>query len=372
MADLQATYTMPTVPAISHTVTAESKRSGSTVYYRLKIVTAPITSPSYFGYNLQCTAVIAGSTVASNAVIKGNSPSTWSSEIVTYLPSETGWYSVTGVTSATTVSASMTFSSNSGNSVSTGSRTLTVPAGTAPSGVKIALSATEGLKNTSITVTASVTSWGDSGAGKYTFYYGKDGEGFKTITTSSKSISFTPSSYGYTDGDTVNFMVQATNAGGLSSTAGVVRYVCVSPPDSPTNIQITPSSGTADTALTLSWTGSAVGWEIRLRYSSDNSTWSSWSTIATATTQELIFKTGDYISNDTGTVQLSVRAKNAYGQYSDWSDSAVYTLVSDNVSNTYIKINGSWQKAKSVYIKIDGAWKKASKVHIKNTTWKTK
>ena len=103
MAELQATYTMPTSPAIRFTVSAETKRSGSTVYYRFKISTAPITGASYFGYNLKCTATLAGKTVASGVTLKDASPSQWSSALVKYLPSSTGWYSVTGVTSAETV-----------------------------------------------------------------------------------------------------------------------------------------------------------------------------------------------------------------------------------------------------------------------------
>jgi hypothetical protein len=166
MAELQATYTMPTSPAIRFTVSAETKRSGSTVYYRFKISTAPISGGSYFGYNLKCTVTLAGKTIANGVAIKDASPSQWSSPLVKYLPSSTGWYSVTGVTSAHTVSASIKFySSQISASVSSGSRTLAVPAGTAPSKVKTTLSSSSGLSTRTLTISASC-SWGDSGAGR--------------------------------------------------------------------------------------------------------------------------------------------------------------------------------------------------------------
>ena len=162
MAELQATYTMPTSPAIRFTVSAETKRSGSTVYYRFKISTAPITGASYFGYNLKCTATLAGKTVASGVTLKDASPSQWSSPLVKYLPSSTGWYSVTGITSATTVSASIKFySSQVSASISSGNRTLAVPAGTAPSNVKATRSSSSGLRTRTLTISASC-SWGDS------------------------------------------------------------------------------------------------------------------------------------------------------------------------------------------------------------------
>ena len=94
MADIQSTYSMSTTPVIKHTVSYETKRSGSTVYYRFKISTAPISGGSYFGYNLVCSVTLNGKSVATDAELKPASPSTWTSARVKYLPSSTGWYSV--------------------------------------------------------------------------------------------------------------------------------------------------------------------------------------------------------------------------------------------------------------------------------------
>ena len=49
MADLSATYTMSTDPAIKHTVSYQSYRSGTTIYYRFRVSIAPIYGSQYFG-----------------------------------------------------------------------------------------------------------------------------------------------------------------------------------------------------------------------------------------------------------------------------------------------------------------------------------
>lgn len=372
MADLQAKYTMNTTPAISHTVTAETKRSGKVVYYRLKIVTDPITGYSYFGYNLKCTATVAGN--SASATIKDNYPSQWSSQIVTYLPSSTGWYTITGITSAETVSASIQFTSNSGNTLSSGSRTLSVPAGTSPSGVTLTLSASAGLKNTSVTLNAGVSSWGDSGAGHYEFGHSSDGKTWTVISTTSKTLSFTPPSYGYTDGSTIYFRVAAVNARNLKTTCSSVKYVCYAPPDAPTDFKISPQSGAKTETVTLSWSGSAESYEVRVRYSSDGSEWTAWQTFYKPTAQSITTVPDSYTSisvGDSGVLQYAVRAKNTYGQYSAWTDAAAYSIVSDDVANVYVKIGGTWHKAKAVYVKSGGTWHKVKKAYIKTDgTWK--
>lgn len=380
MADLQATYTMPTSPAIKHTVTVESKRSGSTIYYRLKVSTASITNSSYFGYDLKCNIVIGGYTFASGATLKNSSPSQWSSPLVMYFPSSTGWYSVPGITSATTVSASVKFySSQVSANVSSGNRTLTVPAGTAPSGAKTTLSAVTGAYTKAITINASVSSWGDSGTGKYKYQHSKDGSTWKTVSeTASKSIMFTPSNYGYTSGNSIYFRVTAINARGLTSTSISVKYTCLSPPAAPTGLKLTPTSGKRTDMITISWNGTTSYYEIRVRYSSDGGTaWTAWVNIDPTTAQTKTTTPSNYTAftvSDTGILQYAVRAKNKNGVYSEWSNSAAYTLTSQNTTNNVkIKVNGVWKTSKAVYVKTDGSWKKAKKVYVKiNGTWKIK
>lgn len=380
MADLQATYTLPTDPKIKFTVTSESKRSGTTVYYRLKISTAPITGASYFGYNLKCTAVIAGKTVASSVTLKDASPMQWSSARTKYLPSSTGWYSVTGITSATTVSASIKFfSTQVSQTISSGTRTLAVPAGTAPSGVKLSLSSSKGLRTSSITLTASVGSWGDSGTGKYIYSYSSDGSTWKTLaSTQSSSTSFKPSSYGFANGSIAYFRVQAINARSLKTTSSSVKYTCVSAPSAPTNLAAAPTSGKRTDAITLTWSGSAAGYNVRVRYSSDGGkSWTSWSQLdSTMTSPTRTTTPSNYtaftVYDAAGTLQYAVRAKSSYGLYSGWSSAISYSVVpSSSSQNVKIKLNGAWKTASAVYIKLNGKWVKAKKVYVKvNGTWK--
>lgn len=380
MAELQGTYTLPTDPAIKFTVSVETKRSGSTVYYRFKISTAPITGASYFGYNLKCTATLAGKTVASGVTLKDASPSQWSSALVKYLPSSTGWYSVTGITSATTVSASMKFySSQVSASISSGNRTLAVPAGTAPSNVKATLSSNSGLSTQAITISASC-SWGDSGAGKYIYQHSSDNSSWKTIsTTTAKSVSFTPSSNGYSNGSSIYFRVRATNSRGLTSTSGSVKYTCASAPAVPKNLKLLSASGKRTDPITITWSGTTSYYEVRVRYSSDErKSWTSWAKLDATTAQTKITTPSNYtaftVYDSAGILQYAVRAKNSYGLYSDWSSSVVYSVVpSVTTDNLRLKVSGDWKTSKAVYVKINGEWHKAIKIFVKaNGAWKTK
>ena len=97
MADLSATYTMSTDPAIKHTVSYQSYRSGTTIYYRFRVSIAPIYGSQYFGYNLLASLNLNGSAVATDFTLKSASPNRWTSAIVVYLPSSSGWYSVSGI-----------------------------------------------------------------------------------------------------------------------------------------------------------------------------------------------------------------------------------------------------------------------------------
>ena len=379
MAELQGTYTLPTYPAIKFTVSVETKRSGSTVYYRLKISTAPIIGYNYFGYNLKCTLNLAGKTVANGINIKDASPSQWSSALVKYLPSSTGWYSVTGITSATTVSASMKFySSQISASVSSGSRTLAVPAGTAPSKVKTTLSSSSGLSTRTLTISASC-SWGDSGAGKYTYQHSSDNMSWKTIsTTTAKSVSFTPSN-GYTNGSVIYFRVRATNSRGLTSTSGSAKYTCASAPAVPKNLKLLSASGKRTDPITITWSGTTSYYEVRVRYSSDGGkSWTSWARLDPTTAQSKTTTPSNYtaftVYDASGILKYAVRAKETSGLYSEWSDEVIYTVLpSITTDNLKLRLGGEWRNSKAVYVKINGEWHKAKKIFIKaNGAWKTK
>lgn len=378
MADLQATYTLPTTPAIKFTVSTESKRSGSTVYYRFKISTAPITGLSYFGYNLKCTATLAGKTVANGVTLKDASPYQWSSALVKYLPSSTEWYSVTGVTSATTVSASMRFySTQVSQSISSGNCTLAVPAGTAPSNVKASLSASTGLSTQSLTISASC-SWGDSGAGKYTYQHSSDNMSWRTIsTTTAKSVSFTPSSNGYSNSSSIYFRVRATNSGGLTTSSSSVKYTCASAPAVPTNLKLLAASGKRTDPINLTWSGTTSYYEVRVRYSSDGGkSWTSWAKLDPTTAQSKTTTPSNYtaftVYDASGILKYAVRAKGTSGLYSEWSDEVVYTVLPSVATDTLkLKLSGEWKSSKAVFVKVNGEWKKAKKVFVKvSGTWR--
>ena len=378
MADLQATYTLPTTPAIKFTVSTESKRSGSIVYYRFKISTAPITGLSYFGYNLKCTATLAGKTVANGVTLKDASPYQWSSALVKYLPSSTEWYSVTGVTSATTVSASMRFySTQVSQSISSGNCTLSVPAGTAPSNVKASLSASTGLSTQSLTISASC-SWGDSGAGKYTYQHSSDNMSWRTIsTTTAKSVSFTPSSNGYSNSSSIYFRVRATNSGGLTTSSPSVKYTCASAPAVPTNLKLLAESGKRTDPINLTWSGTTSYYEVRVRYSSDGGkSWTSWAKLDPTTAQSKTTTPSNYtaftVYDASGILKYAVRAKGTSGLYSEWSDEVVYTVLPSVATDTLkLKLSGEWKSSKAVFVKVNGEWKRAKKVFVKvGGTWR--
>ena len=378
MADLQATYTLPTTPAIKFTVSTESKRSGSTVYYRFKISTAPITGLSYFGYNLKCTATLAGKTVANGVTLKDASPYQWSSALVKYLPSSTEWYSVTGVTSATTVSASMRFySTQVSQSISSGNCTLAVPSGTVPSNVKASLSASTGLSTQALTISASC-SWGDSGAGKYTYQHSSDNMSWRTIsTTTAKSVSFTPSSNGYSNSSSIYFRVRATNSGGLTTSSPSVKYTCASAPAVPTNLKLLATSGKRTDPINLTWSGTTSYYEVRVRYSSDGGkSWTSWAKLDPTTAQSKTTTPSNYtaftVYDASGILKYAVRAKGTSGLYSEWSDEVVYTVLPSVATDTLkLKLSGEWKSSKAVFVKVNGEWKKAKKVFVKiSGTWR--
>lgn len=380
MAELQGTYTLPTDPAIKFTVSVETKRSGLTVYYRFKISTAPITGASYFGYNLKCTATLAGKTVASGVTLKDASPSQWSSALVKYLPSSTGWYSVTGITSATTVSASMKFySTQVSASISSGNCTLAIPAGTAPNNVKTTLSSSSGLSTRTLTISASC-SWGDSGAGKYTYQHSSDNMSWRTIsTTTAKSISFTPSANGYSNSSSIYFRIRATNARGLTSTSGSIKYTCASAPDIPKNLKLLATSGKRTDPIKLTWFGTTSYYELRVRYSSDGGkSWTSWAKLDPTTAQSKTTTPSNYtaftVYDASGILKYAVRAKGTSGLYSEWSDEVIYTVLpSITTDNLKLRLGGEWRNSKALFVKVNGEWKKAQKVFVKvDGTWKTK
>ena len=242
MADLAATYTMSTDPAIKNTVTYQSYRSGSTIYYRVKISVAPVFGLSYFGYNLLATLNLNGKAVATDAVLKNASPNRWESPIVVYLPSSSGWYSVTGIKNSTTLSASISFrSSQTYGTASSGARTVKVPAA-APKAPSISLSSKTVLPSATVRIGATGGSWGDGGSGTYTYQYNR-GTGWKTFYSGStaKTVNFVPQSYGGTYGTVFRIRALIENGWGQQDTGAESSFSCAAKAGVPRNLKASPS-----------------------------------------------------------------------------------------------------------------------------------
>lgn len=128
MSMIYTVYKMTTNPVVTHNLYYEAKREGTTVYYRFKITTEPITGSSFFAYDLKMDITINGNKLLSGGTIKNSSPSQWSNSIVTYFPHSTGWYSVSGISTQTELPCICRFySTQTSGSASSGDRTVFVP-----------------------------------------------------------------------------------------------------------------------------------------------------------------------------------------------------------------------------------------------------
>lgn len=147
--------------------------------------------------------------------------------------------------------------------------------------------------------------------------------------------------------------------------------VSISPaiPSAPTSFNITAGYGNyvglGDT-INLSWSGASgtiSGYE--LQYSYGNSGWTEWKTV-TGTTTSVSFA-GRTDINQTGAgkiIKYRVRAKNG-SNASAWKESNQLIMMGGmdlKVSNAWkngtiwIKVNGTWKRAKRVWIKVNGKW----------------
>lgn len=367
MADLAASYTMSTDPAIRHTVTYQSYRSGTTIYYRVKISIAPVFGQSYFGYNLLATLNLNGKTVAADAVIKNASPNRWTSAIIVYLPSSSGWYSVTGIKNSSTLSASISFrSSQTYGTADSGARTVKVPAAAPPKAPSISLSSKTVLPAATVRIGASGGSWGDGGNGSYTYQY-NNGSGWKSFYSGStaKTVNFVPQSYGGTYGTVFRIRALIQNGWGQKTTGAEASFSCVSKAGVPGNFRASPSPmGRRDT-VTLAWSapsagsGSLAGYSLAVQYngggwiSLGNVSGTSYST-APHTYAGISLRSG-------GVLRFRVQAKNSYGVLSD----PAYVSVTVRGGSFFFKRGGSWDDKGTLYIKVNGSWRETDNICIK-------
>jgi hypothetical protein len=144
-------------------------------------------------------------------------------------------------------------------------------------------------------------------------------------------------------------------------------------PNAPTSFTITAGQGDyvglGDT-LTLKWSGaSGVITGYQIRYNRGNSGWKDFKTMTTSATSGSTtdsFTSTDINVNGAGKiVQYAVRAMNG-SLASAWCYSNKLTIsgaMDIKVSNAWktgsvwIKVNGTWKRAKRVWIKVNGTWK---------------
>lgn len=119
-------YVLSTNPAITCTLSYETKRENNNAYYRFKIAIQP--NNAVFAYNLKLDITLNGKKILSGGTLKNTSPSRWTAPIVLYFPHKTGWYQVSDVGNAETLSCAVKFYSTqtAGTATSTG-RVVHVP-----------------------------------------------------------------------------------------------------------------------------------------------------------------------------------------------------------------------------------------------------
>ena len=132
-------YEMSTTPQISYNLSYEAKRSGNKLLYRFCIEVLPVTGSLYFAYNLKADISVNGNKLLTGGIIKNTSPSQWSSSIVKYFPSKTGYYEVDYVSGKTELPCTVkVYSSQTKGSANSEGRVVIVPESESDmSGVKV-------------------------------------------------------------------------------------------------------------------------------------------------------------------------------------------------------------------------------------------
>lgn len=178
-------------------------RTATTVQVRLKLTVSAVTGSSYYGYNIQAQAKLAGNNVSELITIKGNTPNRWSSPIVKYFPSASGWYTINQAAANTSMAGAFYITSNASGRTATYSGTVKFPIGnTAP----VWKFKTSSLSHKGIipeSISNNTFSWGAAyDAQEDTIYYrvkyfvgGKDQGILGSDNRTSRSFSFNPQSY---------------------------------------------------------------------------------------------------------------------------------------------------------------------------------
>ena len=284
MADITGTYSLNSNPAVRVAISYQMQRTGTSVGYRFALSVQPITGASWYGYDVRATLALNGATVASDVVLKGNSPSQWASPITVYLPSSTGWYTVSGVTSQSTLRASLSIRSKSGgNTGGSGERTVNVPGMVGPTAPTMRLSTTTCMIDDSVTVSVSGGSWGDGGPGAYHYQHllsnGTWEDWYVSLDT---SHWFIPAHWRYSAGQVATLRVVAVNGAGQTAATPSQQLQTILLPTAPV-CSISDDLVLPTDTVTVSATGGSWGTAGSGTYAYQHNRTGSWATWATTT-----------------------------------------------------------------------------------------
>lgn len=295
MADIAKTIVFDTNPYMTAKVSYQTQRVGTTIRVRFRTEISPIVYPHYFGYRLRLDITFNGSLVCDKQYIKDNSPRTWSSPLVNYWPSSSGWYEVYNVTTQRTIPAVVMFRTDASTPNKSVGDTIAVPAykyPTAPSSLTLSSSVVANA-NTNFTISWSGAKNGTTQITKYRVraLYNSSWRTVKTISVSkgSTSGSTTTSLSGITStrGSTVTFAMDPIDEKELVGTGGQTKNVTLARlPTAPTTVNVSDSTVAQPTTnVTVSWSGASAGSgnisKYRIYYRT--STTASWTTLKDVT-----------------------------------------------------------------------------------------
>ena len=119
-------YVLTTNPAVTCTLTYETKRENNTVFYRFKVEIQP-NNTTAFAYNLKLDITLNGHKILSGGALKDIQPSKWSTSFSRYFPHRTGWYQVNNIGNAEILPCAVKFYSTQTSGSASANRVVAVP-----------------------------------------------------------------------------------------------------------------------------------------------------------------------------------------------------------------------------------------------------
>jgi hypothetical protein len=222
------------------------------------------------------------------------------------------------------------------------------------------------LPSGTVRIGASGASWGDGGAGSYTYQY-NTGSGWKTFYSgsSAQTIDFSPQKYGGTYGTKFRIRAQITNGWGQQATGSEVSFSCVSKTGTPGNFTASPSPMKRRDTLLLAWTapsagsGSITGYKLAVQY--NGGSWLDLGEMENTSFSTRPLNYSGFKLRSGGVLRYKLTATNSYGVQSD----AAYVSVAIQGGSFFYKHGGTWDDSGTMYIRMNGAWREADDILIK-------